>query len=80
MIPTTQLEFKTAGRKRQHWMISEAQYATPLCREMSLSNPNLTTLFLILCLSVTYSFRQGGRTCTGARVAPAEKFGLGRKF
>ena len=23
---------------------------------------------------------QGGRCCTGARVAPAEKFGLGRKF
>ena len=23
---------------------------------------------------------QGGRSCTGARVAPAEKFGLGRKF
>ena len=24
--------------------------------------------------------RQGGRSCTGVRVAPAEKFGLGRKF
>ena len=24
--------------------------------------------------------RQGGRSCTGARVAPAEKFGLGQKF
>ena len=24
--------------------------------------------------------RQGGRSCTGARVGPAEKFGLGRKF
>ena len=24
--------------------------------------------------------RQGGRSCAGARVAPAEKFGLGRKF
>ena len=23
---------------------------------------------------------QGGRSCTGARVAPAEKFGLGQKF
>ena len=23
---------------------------------------------------------QGGRSCTGARVAPAEKFGLRRKF
>ena len=23
---------------------------------------------------------QGGRSCTGARVAPAEKFGLGRNF
>ena len=23
---------------------------------------------------------QGGRICAGARVAPAEKFGLGRKF
>ena len=23
---------------------------------------------------------QGGRSCTGARVAPAEKFGHGRKF
>ena len=23
---------------------------------------------------------QGGRGCTGARVAPAEKFGLGQKF
>ena len=23
---------------------------------------------------------QGGRSCAGARVAPAEKFGLGRKF
>ena len=23
---------------------------------------------------------QGGNSCTGARVAPAEKFGLGRKF
>ena len=29
----------------------------------------------------TQLFRyQGGRSCTGARVAPAEKFGLGRKF
>ena len=26
------------------------------------------------------SFGQGGRSCAGARVAPAEKFGLGRKF
>ena len=24
--------------------------------------------------------QQGGRSCAGARVAPAEKFGLGRKF
>ena len=24
--------------------------------------------------------RQGGRSCAGARVAPAEKFGLGRKL
>ena len=23
---------------------------------------------------------QGGRSCTGARLAPAKKFGLGRKF
>ena len=23
---------------------------------------------------------QGGRSCAGARVAPAEKFGVGRKF
>ena len=23
---------------------------------------------------------QGGRSCTGARVAPGQKFGLGRKF
>ena len=23
---------------------------------------------------------QGGRSCTGAQVAPAEKFGLGQKF
>ena len=23
---------------------------------------------------------QGGRSCAGARAAPAEKFGLGRKF
>ena len=23
---------------------------------------------------------QGGRSCAGAQVAPAEKFGLGRKF
>ena len=27
-----------------------------------------------------YSLPQGGRSCAGARVAPAEKFGLGRKF
>ena len=26
------------------------------------------------------SSRQGGISCTGARVAPAKKFGLGRKF
>ena len=26
------------------------------------------------------SLGQGGRSCAGARVAPAEKFGLGRKF
>ena len=30
-------------------------------------------LLVVLCL-------QGGRSCAGARVAPAEKFGLGRKF
>ena len=27
-----------------------------------------------------YFIEQGGRSCTGAQVAPAEKFGLGRKF
>jgi len=27
-----------------------------------------------------FSELQGGRSCAGARVAPAEKFGLGRKF
>ena len=27
-----------------------------------------------------YTVYQGGRSCAGARVAPAEKFGLGRKF
>ena len=27
-----------------------------------------------------FAFSQGGRSCTGARVATAEKFGLGRKF
>ena len=27
-----------------------------------------------------YNVFQGGRSCTGARVEPAEKFGLGRKF
>ena len=26
------------------------------------------------------SVNQGGRSCAGARGAPAEKFGLGRKF
>ena len=26
------------------------------------------------------TFFQGGRSCAGARVAPAEKFGLERKF
>ena len=29
---------------------------------------------------VDHRFGQGGRSCAGARVAPAEKFGLGRKF
>ena len=28
----------------------------------------------------TISRTQGGRSCTGARSAPAEKFGFGRKF
>ena len=28
----------------------------------------------------TLDTNQGGRSCAGARVAPAEKFGLGRKF
>ena len=27
-----------------------------------------------------YVAEQGGRSCAGARVAAAEKFGLGRKF
>ena len=27
-----------------------------------------------------FSELQGGRSCAGARVAPAEKFGLGRNF
>ena len=27
-----------------------------------------------------HDISQGGRSCTGARVAPAERFGLGRKF
>ena len=29
---------------------------------------------------IEVSCYQGGRSCTGAQVAPAEKFGLGRKF
>ena len=32
-------------------------------------------IYLIFCISM-----QGGRSCAGAREAPAEKFGLGRKF
>ena len=32
---------------------------------------------IMCCVQVLY---QGGRSCTGAQVAPAEKFGLGRKF
>ena len=37
-------------------------------------------IFQCLCLLLSYWLRQGGRSCAGARVAPAEKFGLGRKF
>ena len=34
-------------------------------------------IFLLILFTVLY---QGGRSCAGARVAPAEKFGLGQKF
>ena len=61
MIPTTQLEFKTAGRKRQHWMISKAQYATLLCEEVYLSNPNLTIISnpVFVCHSLLYATFEG---------------------
>ena len=36
-----------------------------------------STLSSAIC---SLSLNQGGRSCAGARVAPAEKFGLGRKF
>ena len=37
-------------------------------------------LQLLTDVSITHAFQQGGRSCAGARVAPAEKFGLGRTF
>ena len=46
------------------------------------ANHNLTVHFLS-CLHEhedMFTVVQGGRSCTGARVAPAEEFGLGRKF
>ena len=33
-----------------------------------------------LCIFYNVFHTQGGRSCTGARVAPAEKFGLGQKI
>ena len=36
--------------------------------------------FVIELPALGFAQSQGGRSCTGARVAPAEKFGLGRKF
>ena len=45
----------------------------------------IALLFFSVCFALELLFanlyrRQGGRSCAGARVAPAEKFGLGRKF
>ena len=40
-------------------------------------------LFLLVVNDIRFTLQalnQGGRSCTGARVAPAEKFGLGQKF
>ena len=34
--------------------------------------------FILILINITMI--QGSRSCTGARVAPAKKFGLGRKF
>ena len=42
-----------------------------------------TVIIIVLVAPVMMdeqTLMQGGRSCTGARVAPAEKFGLGRKF
>ena len=55
---------------------------------MSLSfkidEPSAAALQNLFLVEGTTFFRlthlQGGRSCAGARVAPAEKFGLGRKF
>ena len=38
----------------------------------------ITTILTTINMCLRYV--QGGRSCTGARVAPAEKFGLRRKF
>ena len=43
---------------------------------------NLKSILIELVIDTIHLSRkfQGGRSCTGARVAPAEKFGLGRRF
>ena len=38
------------------------------------------TMFINLAFSAMSAFAQGGRSCAGARVATAEKIGLGWKF
>ena len=66
----------TAHQTRSQWIF--------LAKLSSLAAWNSETLTLVNLLTSKFSLLlivcQGGRSCAGARVAPAKKFGLGRKF
>ena len=51
------------------------------CQKVQYRLKSKLQYWTLFCFSPILSkSSQGGRSCTGARVAPAEKFGLGRKF
>ena len=65
-------------REPAKYYLTESHFAKKASRKWRITLTEKNPLSSILRVPLTSN--QGGRSCTGARVAPAEKFGLGRKF
>ena len=64
---------------RDHWLSQDCE-AFSVKHSPNVSNSIAEATFNHHHHHHQYNPYQGGRSCAGARVAPAEKFGLGRKF